>query len=521
MMRLALVVAFAAATPSLIRWMRVSQREHYLPMSAIVSARRWLKHRPPNSVVALAWAALLGVSVVTFTSAPGWSAVIGFAAAAIGVMFPLGMSIMGSPRLRLTRRATFQAALATTIAGLTVLVCALTLAPGVAAGLSPAIGLLSVDLAALANRPLERRIVAKYRRMADGTLRRVRPRVVAITGSYGKTTVKNHIRHLVSDAYDTVATPASWNNMAGLCRAINEHLAATTEVFVAEMGTYGLGEIREMVEWLRPEVAVITAIGPVHLERMKTLETIAAAKSEILSGARVAVVCVDDALLLDVAERAKRDAQAAEVWMVGSDSAHPNLDVFVCESPQIGGDGEPAPMLSVYVRGERIGELAADSLHPRNVACAVASALALGVSGEVLRRALAKLGPTESRAALGTTDTGIIVLDDTFNSNPAGAAAALSTLTRVVPEGRRVVITPGMVEMGHLQYDANMHFAKQIAAANTDLVIVGWTNRAPLAAGHPDAIAVSNRDAAGRWVRENLGHGDGVLWENDLPDHYP
>ena len=110
--------------------------------------------------------------------------------------------------------------------------------------------------------------------------------VVAITGSYGKTTTKTYLAHLLRGVRSTVVSPASFNNRMGLARAINEQLSSGTEVFVAEMGTYGPGEIRQLCEFVPPRVAVITAIGPVHLERFGTEERIVAAKSEILEQGR-------------------------------------------------------------------------------------------------------------------------------------------------------------------------------------------------------------------------------------------
>jgi UDP-N-acetylmuramoylalanine-D-glutamate ligase len=122
----------------------------------------------------------------------------------------------------------------------------------------------------------------------------VHPLVVAITGSYGKTSTKNHLADLLSGDGGVVATPKSFNNRAGLSRAINENLEDSTRIFIAEMGTYGPGEIRELCQWCAPEVAVVTAIGPVHLERMKSLDVIESAKFEITERARVVIVNIDD-----------------------------------------------------------------------------------------------------------------------------------------------------------------------------------------------------------------------------------
>src|SRR5262249_9103976 len=155
-------------------------------------------------------------------------------------------------------------------------------------------------------------------------LDRVRPRVVAVTGSYGKTSTKEHIRDLVGDRYVVVASPASFNNRLGLARSINEHLQPGTEVFVAEMGMYAEGEIRALCEWLLPELAVLMAIGPVHLERLGSIDAIVRAKSEIFERARVGVVNVDDSRLAIVADELAQ--RGVRVWRCGTTDS-PQLDV--------------------------------------------------------------------------------------------------------------------------------------------------------------------------------------------------
>ena len=142
--------------------------------------------------------------------------------------------------------------------------------------------------------PFEHLSGQRYVRRASAVLARVQPVVVGITGSYGKTTTKGYVVHLLAGDRSVVASPRSFNNRAGLTRTVNEHLAPGTEVLVAEMGAYGPGEIAAMCSWLQPEIAVITAIGPSHLERFGTLDRTLSAKSEIASGARVVVVNADD-----------------------------------------------------------------------------------------------------------------------------------------------------------------------------------------------------------------------------------
>jgi UDP-N-acetylmuramoyl-tripeptide--D-alanyl-D-alanine ligase len=529
------VAAVLAGAVALVRWLRVSQREHYLPGQVGRCAVRWFARRPPNRAVAGAWGAATLVAIVAGVAGAGAEAVAlaaGLAGALIGAAFPVGMTVMGKVRLRWTRRATTQGAIAAVVAASALAAVALVAGTGAGAALAPLVVGLAVDAAAALNRPVERRLAARHLARARARLARVAPRVVAVTGSYGKTTVKTHIRDLLAASFPTVASPASWNNQAGLSRTVNEHLAPGTEVLVAEMGTYGRGEIAELVSWLRPDVAVICAIGPVHLERMGSVEAILEAKAEILTGARVAVLCVDDPLLAGLADRVAGDV---ELWRAGSagSAGRDDLDVQVVAvrgsaaagdgdaTAGDGGSGDAAPsQLVVRVRGDELGRVAAGSLHARNVACAVAAALAAGAPPRAVAAALPTLAPPSSRAQPVVAD-GLTIVDDTFNSNPAGARVAVETLTTLVPSGRRAVVSPGMVELGPVQDDANRDFAVAVERAGDDLVVVGWTNRAALVAGHGHAVTVPDRDAARDWVRRHLGSGDGVLWENDLPDHYP
>jgi len=318
----------------------------------------------------------------------------------------------------------------------------------------------------------------------------VDPTVVAITGSYGKTSTKGYVAHLLGATKNVVASPASFNNRAGLARTINEHLAPGTDVLVAEMGTYGPGEIRDMCAFVPPEIGAITAIGPVHLERMKTESAIAEAKAEIAEKAGVVVLNVDDPHLAALADRLDADGGKKVVRVTAADG--------------IGGpDGAPAA----------------------NVAIAVAIAQEVGVPDDVIADRLASLPIADHRLTTSTGSTGFTAIDDTFNANPAGSRAALDALERH-GGNRRIVITPGMVELGPRQADENAEVAAAVATSGAShLVVVGQTNKAALrrgaARGRITVVLVDTRDEAVEWVQENLGPGDTVLYENDLPDHYP
>jgi UDP-N-acetylmuramoyl-tripeptide--D-alanyl-D-alanine ligase len=293
------VAAGAAIAVADFRWLRVMQREHYIAGSGLATARRWARSRPPNQVLAALTGAAALIALARWWPLP--AAVAAVAAAAGAAVFPAGMPLVGTPqRLVWTPRLIRLTACCLVLEALVAGAVAALGAPAALGTLAVAVPAV-IDAGALIAAPLEALLARRYKSAARATLARVAPRVIAVTGSYGKTSTKNHLRDLLSGVFEVVASPASWNNAAGLARTVNEYVTPATELLVAEMGTYGPGEIRAMCAWVRPEIGIITAIGPMHLERMKTLDTVTRAKAEILEGARVAVLNVDDDRLAELA----------------------------------------------------------------------------------------------------------------------------------------------------------------------------------------------------------------------------
>jgi len=512
------VVLIVTAAVSIYRWTWVSQKEHYLAPAVSVAALRWIRAYLLNAGVAAVAAA--GAVASLGLAAAGTEAAGPFALGSmvLAAAFPLGMDPR-AVRLRFTRRASFQT-------GVTcILVAAIAAAARFGAGRIGAVAIavvlvpLVVDASAALLRPVEARLAGRFVKEASVKLQRVGPRVVAITGSWGKTSTKNHLADLAGAFYQTVASPASWNNTPGVARTINEKLVTGTDLLILEMGTYGPGEIRQMCSWTRPEIAVICEIGPMHLERMKTVDTIVRAKAEITESADQVVLWVDNPHLDALANEL---GSGHKLWRVGR-AGRAGLDVSVRE-----GDGDGIE----FFWGETLVGSAPlqGRVQPGNVACAVAASLALGLSPTRVGSRLANLSAPPHRAVASRSERGVWVIDDTYNSNPAGAASALERLLQLNPDGRRVVITPGMVELGSLQSAANRDFAAAVAAGGAELLVVGRTNHKDLLAGfgqvrrsgtEPGAITVADREAARSWVAANLQSGDAVLWENDLPPHYP
>jgi UDP-N-acetylmuramoyl-tripeptide--D-alanyl-D-alanine ligase len=509
-----LAICCVALLPAGIRWLRVSQREHYLGGSVLRFASRWWLGSPAN--VALLIVGIAGVICSAFWS---WA---GLATCAVLLVGPLGLSLRGKTaklawtvRLRRLGSATlllfvFCGVIGAGIAGLRGSIVAV-LAAGL---LAPVV----VGAATLAVSPLEEHLGQRYVDRASALVARTSPRIVAITGSYGKTSTKAYLAHLLGSSFVVVASPRSFNNRAGLARTVNELLVPGTDVLIAEMGTYGVGEIAEMVSWLPPEVAVITAIGPVHLERFKSLETTLRAKSEIAVGASIVVVNDDDPYLSRFAD----DLSSRGQGVLRCSATRETADIAVVSR----GDA-----IEVYREGSTIGSVDLGAAAPyvalSNIACALGAAVALGADLTSTLGRLAMLPIVENRLTVRTAASGATILDDTYNSNPSGTSLALRALAGLrVPGHRTLVVTPGMVELGPQQEEANRAFAAEAAVVATDLIVVGRTNRRALVAGASESSsdvrlrAVRNRDAAVAIVRDELGVGDVVLYENDLPDHY-
>ncbi len=544
-----------------LRWLRVAQREHYFPGRVTLFAWRWWLCIPGN---ALLLAAAMGGLVLA-----GLFPLAGLVTAVAVALGPLGLGIKGrSAPLRWTRRLV---TLAVVSALEEVALGALAWSAGASIGLAGALAVVLVpvvvDGATALTAPLERRAGQRFVEQARAHLEKVNPVVVGVTGSYGKTTTKGYIAHLAGASLEVVASPASFNNRMGLARAVNEHLMPGTEVFVAEMGTYGPGEIAALCEWISPDIAVITAIGPVHLERFGSEEAIVQAKAEIGKKARVVVLNVDDERLRSLALRYEQEGtqvircgtcpgeeptsaptgHSSTLELLGRQVSEPAPSAPTGSESTSELMGRPGPSLvgaegqhldvSVWCKGTQSVVSANGQVisineglpgAPSNIACAVAVALELGVAPQEVAGRLASLPVAPHRLQVLTSSSGVIVLDDTYNSNPAGARAGLTQLARVAG-GKKAVVTPGMVELGHRQFQENAAFARMVAQVADWLVVVGRTNRSALLSGvkghdlprSAEVVVLADRHEAVEWVRANLVAGDAVLYENDLPDHFP
>ncbi|MCD7729623.1 MAG: UDP-N-acetylmuramoyl-tripeptide--D-alanyl-D-alanine ligase [Clostridia bacterium] len=328
-------------------------------------------------------------------------------------------------------------------------------------------------------------------------------KVIGVTGSYGKTSEKNILAAMLSKKCKVLATPRSNNTPLGIAMAVNADGFEDNDIFIAEMGARNVGDIAELCAICPPEYAVITGICPQHLETFECLENIIKAKGEILGGCKKAYIAEDCSEYFKDYPADKADIAAVSDIVSDCNGTRFTLN--------LGGQ-------AVNIKTKLLGRHCA-----YNIALAATLAYDMGVSVQDIAEAAEELDFVEHRLQLIRSD-GINILDDGYNSNVKGACAALEVLHTF--GGRKIVVTPGLVELGILEESEN----KQLGAllAGLDLVIlVGDTLITPVkegylaAGGDPSKILLKStlKDAQGE-LKGKLQAGDTVLFLNDLPDIY-
>jgi UDP-N-acetylmuramoyl-tripeptide--D-alanyl-D-alanine ligase len=542
------------------RLLHLFQLEHYEPSRLMLWLRR---RRELFAVRELAVVALLFAGAVAAdSSGSGWLCgallLLACPLAALGVadwrreaVKPL---VLTGRAKRLLVLATIPsallalAALALAVAGFSTTAPAVLLALGL---LSIAAAPWTLLAANLALAPVQGAINERYIRRARHALREWAPLVVGITGSYGKTTTKFCVGAVLEVDRPTLVTPESYNSFLGVIRTINERLRASHEAFVVEMGMFRRGDIAELCDLVRPTVGLVTAIGPMHLERLGSIEAIASAKGELLDALPADghfLTNADDPLCLELAARAHVpvtlygiddpprgvDAAAPHGVVAPQGATHPSqkntLPVHVLARNIRFADGRTT--FDLHLDGPACEPIAASAglLGRHNVSNLLAAAAVgrvLGIPAARIVEGLARVRAPEHRLQpIHNRRAGIVVIDDAYNSNPSGASAALEVL-REHPATRRLLVTPGMVELGEMESELNRRFGEQAGRVCDLAILVGPSRTVPireglLAGGLSAASVHVVRDIAeatallGRLTRS----GDVVLFENDLPDTY-
>lgn len=370
--------------------------------------------------------------------------------------------------------------------------------------------------------PVEKMIGRRYINDAKRILRSMPSlKIIGITGSYGKTSTKHYLQRILSEQFDVLITPGSFNTPMGVVRTIREYLKPYNEVFICEMGAKQKNDIKEICDIVHPDAGIITAVGPMHLESFKTIENVQSTKFELADAIPAdGFVAINNdfeycanrevsntrAIRYGVTSKAGCDYRAVNIRYT------PNGTAFTIEGPE---------GLSFDVETRLLGECNVSDL----LAAAV-TALQLGVSTEKIRYAIGAIQQVEHRLSIKQTPGGITILDDAFNSNPEGSRMAVEVLSQFT-DGKRIIVTPGMIELGDRQFELNKELGRRIGENLDVAVIVGEYNREALVEGikSTDFAAdrlhiVSDFNEAQRLLSTMLAKGDTVLYENDLPDTF-
>ena len=374
--------------------------------------------------------------------------------------------------------------------------------------------------------PLEQTINNIYLRDARKRIKTLQPKIVGITGSYGKTSTKYILHQILSQKYNTLMTPDSYNTPMGICKVIRGELLPKHKYFIVEMGAYKRGDIRELCRLAPPEIGILTAVGPVHLERFKTIENTTRAKYELIEALPqngLAVINADNEICAKLAET----TDSVPIIQYGITANH---SVRLSAKNII--QNEKGLTFTVFDEEAGTIEITTRLLGKHNVSnilAAISVALHCGMTLLEIQSAVSTLEPVPHRLQLVKGVAGVTIIDDSFNSNPEGAKAALEVLTDFLSEkqGKKVLVTPGMIELGAREYDENRHFGSEAAKVCDHIILVGKIRTAPILDGlknenYPDQkiSIVNNLDEAQQHLQTRLKPGDVVLFENDLPDNY-
>ena len=378
---------------------------------------------------------------------------------------------------------------------------------------------LFVLLAWLITWPIENRIKAWYFNDAKKKLAAREIPKLAITGSYGKTSTKFILGTLIAEKYNTLFTPGSFNTPMGVTRVIREQLKEEHEVFIAEMGARYKGDIAELCRLVKPEYGIITSVGKQHLETFGSFETVVSTKAELL--------------------RALPEHGCA--FINGDNEACRGMyESLGLENKYLFGlTGEDLYMRADEIEtgefGSRFTLTCADGASIRcttrllgrhnilNITGAAACAYRLGLTMDEIARGIAKLEPVEHRLQL--IPGPVTVIDDAFNANPEGAKYALQVLSEF--KGRRIVITPGMIELGAEEDALNFEMGRTMADCADIAILVGKRRVEAIKNGLLEGgfeaeriVQVNTLTEASEILPKYTAPGCVVLFENDLPDNF-
>ena len=314
-------------------------------------------------------------------------------------------------------------------------------------------------------------------------------KIIMITASFGKTSIKNFLFELLKNDFACRKTPRSVNTLAGLIQDVNNELAVGTQIYIAEAGARLKGDIAQITEFLNPQIAIVGEIGTQHIEYFKTLDNIRATKLEALQSERLQMAFLHSSTK-------KEPSQNLEIYDESLKDINANLDGI---SFMLDGKSYASPLLGKF--------------NATNLAVCIKVARYLKMSDEAVNRALSKMKNVEHRLSKIEAG-GKLIIDDSFNGNFSGMSASYELVSTYA--GRKVLLTPGIVESDAEQ---NANLAKVINEI-FDLVIITSSLNAEVLLKHivkPKIIILKDKNKMQEILAQNTHAGDLILFSNDAP----
>jgi len=381
-----------------------------------------------------------------------------------------------------------------------------------------------VFIAKIINTPIEKCVYLHFKTKAQRKLKSMSNlKIIGITGSYGKTSSKNILSDILNIKYNALPTPKNLNTFNGLIMTVNNHMDKFTDIFIAEMGAYVKGEIRRLCKLVKPKYGILTRIGTAHLETFGSQENIQKGKFELIESLPsdgFGILNGDDPL--QVSYKLKNNVKI--IW-IGID----NKDVDVrAENIKCSSKGTS---FDVVVKNDKKKYSFETKLlgnhNVYNILAGIACGIEFGVDMESLQKAVAGVRPIEHRLEIKKLGN-FTMIDDAYNSNPTGAANACKVLGMM--PGIKIVVTPGMIELGPKEDEYNKTFGTQIADVADYVVLIGDKKTKPIKEGllekkfDKDKIIVFNDVREAYPFIGNIANNNKeevyALFENDLPDTY-
>ncbi len=380
-----------------------------------------------------------------------------------------------------------------------------------------------VMVANIINIPIEHQVFLYYKRKAKKKLKGMpNLKKIGITGSYGKTSCKNILNDILNVEFISSTTPKNYNTTYGMILTVNNYLDKFNDIFVAEMGAFQRGDIKKICDFVKPQYGILTKIGTAHLESFGSQENIQKGKFELIESLPsdgIAVLNRDDEL--QVSYHLKNKCRV--IW-IGIDAEDADVRATNLKFDYRG------TSFDCHFKGDKNTYHFETCLLGKNNVYNILGALALGeafgISKEKLIVGVKKVKPIAHRLELKKMGNINLIRDD-YNSNPVGAKAALDML-KLMP-GKRVIVTPGMIELGNREYELNLELGRQIAQVCDEVILVGEHQTKPIQEGlqledYPEKKVhiINNVVIAYQLLQQMKESGKDLyaLFENDLPDQY-